>query len=199
MKNLFIKNHVVCQASKIWRNGTLLFESEENPDPKIFLKKAYQHFALDYPKFFKMDTLSKLAILNFEILVQEEKIKNTALIFANSNSSYEIDQKFQSSNASFASPALFVYTLPNIMLGEISIKHKLRSENIFFISKNFDPKLFTLYASQLFQEKKLTEAVCGWVDLHNNEYDVLLCQITGKGEMEFTEENLQKLYDAPHE
>ncbi|MCM4156759.1 hypothetical protein [Gramella sp. AN32] len=199
MNDLYIQNNLVCRSSEIWKNKALFFKSEENDDLKAFLKKAYQYIEMDYPKFFKMDNLSKLAILNFEILIQNEKIQDPALVFANSNSSLDTDQKFQKSTATFASPALFVYTLPNIMLGEISIKHTLRSENIFLISKEFNPSLYTQYVSQLFQDKNISETVCGWVDLHNSEYDVLLCRITRNGEVKFTEENLQKLYDQPHE
>ena len=39
----------------------------------------------------------------------------------------------QNKESYYPSPAVFVYTLPNICIGEISIKYKLYSENSFFI------------------------------------------------------------------
>jgi hypothetical protein len=35
-----------------------------------FSKKAYHHLGLSYPKFFKMDNLSKLAFLGAELLLK---------------------------------------------------------------------------------------------------------------------------------
>ena len=61
------------------------------------------------------------------------------MVFANSNSSLDVDIKHNASIADkekyFPKPAVFVYTLPNIMLGELSIRHLLRGENIFFVSE----------------------------------------------------------------
>ena len=99
----------------------------------------------------------------------------------------------------FPSPSLFVYTLPNIILGEISIRHQLRSENIFFISEEFDESLFVDYCFSLFNQKKAENLLCGWVDLHNNDYDVFLWEIAPSGRIDFNREELKKLYLPTHE
>ncbi|MGA8854560.1 MAG: 3-oxoacyl-ACP synthase, partial [Christiangramia sp.] len=125
--------------------------------------------------------------------------KETALVFANSASSLETDEAFAETMNEFPSPSLFVYTLPNIMLGEISIRHELRSENVFFISEDFQPDLFLDYAKVLFGEEKVRNIVCGWVNLHNNDYDVFLWQIAQSGRIDFNEEELKKLYLPIHE
>ena len=93
-----------------------------------------------------MDSLSKLAFLAGDILLNEElsieEENNIALVFSNKASSLDTDRKHQESIQNqenyYPSPAVFVYTLPNICIGEISIKHKLYSENSFFIFDSFN-------------------------------------------------------------
>ena len=63
---------------------------------------------------------------------------NWFLYITNSNS-LDSDLKHQSGIENNAvSPAVFVYTLPNIVIGEISIKYKWKSEGVFFIDEEID-------------------------------------------------------------
>ena len=55
-----VSNHLV----KV--NGTEYFEGA--PDEPNFLKALYQKLEMSYPKFFKMDDLSKLGVLGVELL-----------------------------------------------------------------------------------------------------------------------------------
>ena len=70
----------------------------------------------------------------------------------------------------FPSPAIFVYTLPNICLGEISIKHQLKSENSFFIFEEFNSEFTVNYADILLNTKKADQVLCGWVDYLKDDY-----------------------------
>ncbi len=195
MRTFSIKNSVLIRNSKVYKNGELAFENGEDPELAEFLKTLYKVQNLRYPKFFKMDNLSKLGFLGIEILtggIIEDK--QTALVFGNSASSLDTDKAFTRTINEYPSPALFVYTLPNIMLGEISIRHKLRSENIFFISENFDASLFLDYSNSLIQHNKAKNVLCGWVDLHNKGYDVFLWEISRCGSADLNEDELMKLY-----
>ncbi|WP_219548586.1 3-oxoacyl-ACP synthase [Gramella sp. MT6] len=199
-QDLFIQSSITIRNSKIWKNGDLIFGKENEIDLSKFLKTIYRHANLKYPKFFKMDSLSKLGYLGTEILTSGNiSNKETALVFANSASSLDTDEAYAETMQDFPSPSLFVYTLPNIMLGEISIRHQLNSENVFFVSREFDPSLFIDYCKALFYQKKVDNVLCGWVDLHNNDYDVFLWQIALSGGTEFNEEELKKLYLPTHE
>ena len=195
MKDLFIKNSVIIRNSKVFRNHQLILEADPGNELSKFLKKIYKDQELRYPKFFKMDKLSKLGYLGTEMLTNGNiQDKETALVFANSASCLETDEAYAESMNEFPSPSLFVYTLPNIMLGEISIRHQLRSENVFFVSEEFDPGLFVDYVRSLFQQGKTENVLCGWVNLHNNDYDVFLWEIGLSGGIDFNEEELKKLY-----
>lgn len=198
-KKLFIKNWVKFSGSKVIRNGKTEFESEKT-NLSSFLKEVYRGYKLNYPKFYKMDTLSKLGFLGTEILSEGHiEDKQTALIFANSASSLETDEDFLESMGDFPSPGIFVYTLPNIVLGEISIRHKLRSENLFMVEESFCADLFVDYCKSLFQQEKASNFVCGWVDLHNKDYDVFLWQLAPDGHLALNEKELNKLYLSSHE
>lgn len=197
---LSINNSVVIRNSKVFKNGQLIFKADQSLSTTKFLKAIYKDQNFKYPKFFKMDALSKLGYLGTEILTNGKiEDKETALVFANSSSSLETDEAYVESMDEFPSPSLFVYTLPNIMLGEISIRHQLRSENIFFISEEFDPTIFIDYSRVLIQQGKAENVLCGWVNLHNNDYDVFLWEIANSGGTEFNEEELKKLYLPTHE
>jgi len=75
-----------CRIEKesIYLNGEEVFTAT-GEDFSSFAKGAYRHLELNYPKFFKMDKLSKLAFLGAEYLLMgysaTEK-EGTALVLA---------------------------------------------------------------------------------------------------------------------
>lgn len=178
------------QNNKIIVNGKSVFEidSESFAD---FSKKAYQEFEINYPKFFKMDNVSKLAFIGAELLLKNEinpEIDNNiALVLSNKSSSLDTDVKYQKSISNpdeyYPSPAVFVYTLPNICLGEISIRHQLKSENSFFIFDKFNPEFLNNYANMLMQTKKAEKVLCGWVDYFEEEYHGFLYLLDDEGDL----------------
>lgn len=133
-----------------------------------------------YPKFFKMGNLSKLGWLTSEILLNEDPIKDhylpneIGIVISNSNASLDSDLKYYDSINEIPSPALFVYTLPSIMAGEISIRNNIKGENAFFISEYFDLELIQHYVSDLLNNNKLKACICGWVELVGEEYNAVL-------------------------
>ena len=69
-------------------------------------------------------------ITNFIQCFREDLIKQ------NEHSCLETDIEHQEEvNKQKASPAVFVYTLPNIVIGEISIRNKWFGESAFFLMK----------------------------------------------------------------
>jgi len=193
----FIQSICTIQNSEIILDGETIFKMEPTSFSD-FSKKAYQDFEVNYPKFFKMDSLSKLAFLGAELLLKNEiddlKENNIALIFSNNSSSLDTDIKYQKSISDaenyFPSPAVFVYTLPNICLGEISIRHQLKSENSFFIFEDFNPAFMMKYASVLIDSKKADKVLCGWVEYLDEKYKVFLYLVGREGIIEHKIETL---------
>jgi hypothetical protein len=190
----------------VYKNETLVFENKnvELPD---FLLSAYHHFELKYPKFYKMDNLSKLGWLATEILLKdgfnanEYKPEQVGIVLANASSSLDTDIRYFETAKDIASPALFVYTLPNIVTGEICIRHHFQGENAFFIFDDFDARFIQQYVDNLLNTNILQCCICGWVELLNNQYKTVLFLVekdkAGKG-IVFTKENLNKLYQLEH-
>ncbi|WP_261510184.1 3-oxoacyl-ACP synthase [Chryseobacterium paludis] len=178
-----MKKDATCtiENSTITVNGNIIFESRDTAFQE-FAKEAYKSLDMNYPKFHKMDSLSKLAFLSAEMLLKDRDNNGTALVFANKSSSLDTDFKYQDSinseNNYFPSPAVFVYTLPNICVGEISIRHQMQTENAFFVLDEFDEKFLTDYATQILQTKKAEKVLCGWVELYQESYKAFVYLLT---------------------
>jgi len=171
-----------CRISKelVIVNGEIIFRKDEI-SADDFTKQIYKNSKLDYSKFYKMDLLSKFAFLGTEILkahskkITEYGDDEIALLFSNSVSSADTDIKFQKSylEEGSPSPSLFVYTLPNILIGEIAIRNKWFGENLFTIFPKFDSDFFANYCNILLS--KNTEAcLCGWINILDENVDVFL-------------------------
>jgi hypothetical protein len=204
------KNNYISAVCSI-KNGTITLNTSveyTNPtgDSIDFLKSAYKHYQLNYPKFYKMDNLCKLAFLASDILLKKHNViekyaaEDIAIIIANSASSLEIDTEHQHTiedrNNYFPSPANFVYTLPNILIGEIAIRNKIKGENTFFIFDKFDTHFMSDYCNLLLNSGKAKVIIAGWVDFFENKYEAKLyiaeSQEQGLKQLH-TEENLNTL------
>lgn len=178
-----MKKIAVCniENSQITLNEKIVFSSQDITFQE-FAKEAYKSLDLNYPKFHKMDSLSKLAFLSAEMILKDQDNTRTALVFANRSSSLDTDFKYQDSINSkenyFPSPAVFVYTLPNICVGEISIRHQMQTENVFFVLDEFDESFLNNYAQQILDTRKAEKVLCGWVELYQESYKAFVYLLT---------------------
>lgn len=171
----YIISYCHISSNRCWVNGKELFGSDLTEN---FIKRVYDFLEIKYSKFHKMDQLSKVAFLGSELLKKEiPEIESfdendIALLFSNKFSSAVTDVKFQESyqNGGSPSPSLFVYTLPNILMGEIAIRNKWYGENMFTVGPNFDATYFTNYCDLLLN-KNSKAALCGWVNVDNNNVE----------------------------
>lgn len=141
------------------------------------LPELYRQWAGDYPKFFKMDTLSKLGFLLTEMLVAGEEDRfvpredRAVLVFSREGCLAQ-DRHYAESMADFPSPSLFVYTLPNIVTGEIAIRNQYAGETSAFLMDGLDPKLLWDTVRQAFQDPVTQSAVVAWINcLSDTEWE----------------------------
>ncbi|MBO4656081.1 MAG: 3-oxoacyl-ACP synthase [Bacteroidales bacterium] len=158
------------------------------PNIDEHLSQLYRNIGMNYPKFFKMDRLCKAGILGAEQLLKDynfdqDTVKDDwGIILMNSASSLDNDRRFQETIAKdnyYPSPAVFVYTLANIVTGEIAIRHKIGGESSFYVMPEFDKKMMEEIISQAFTANpELTHIICGWVDVDQGNCDVkmFLCR-----------------------
>ena len=169
------------------REAILPDGSELHPttdDPKQWLSELYGHLGMAYPKFFKMDRLSKAGILAAEMVMRavgqsNEELKNDwGVVCFNNAASLDDDRAYQETIQDpenyFPSPSVFVYTLANIVAGEMSIKYKLRGETSFYVSQHFDRERVERAVADVFAQTKATHLLAGWVDYDNGHCDVQL-------------------------
>ncbi len=199
-KNYYIESYCHIKNNQLWLNGETIFEDKQSDNLKSFLKSAYKNLEIKYPKFFKMDNLSKISFLAAEIIFKKITLENIAIVFSNKAASLDTDRKFQNSISSvdnfYPSPAVFVYTLPNIGIGEISIRHQLKSENAFFVFENYNANFHQNYENELLQNNNSEAVLGGWVNVDGDNYDAFVYLVSKNGIIEHTKENLLKLYKA---
>ncbi|MEX6688112.1 hypothetical protein QTN47_11435 [Danxiaibacter flavus] len=185
------------------KNGTRLFEAHDG-DVQAFLVNAYLHMGIDYPKFYKMDALSKLGWLASEILLKDEPSlkkyapEEIAIVLGNANASLDVDFKYYKTVEEIASPALFVYTLPNIMIGEMSIRNGFKGENGFFIFDEFDAGFMETYVGGLMDSGTTKLCICGWVDVLGEDYHATLFLVENAGDdtILFNKANMDKIFSG---
>jgi len=193
-----------CHITKntVFINGKIIVQENEELTFSEFSKKIYKDNNLSYSKFFKMDNISKLAFLGAELIFRHTNILKQddaiAIVLSNRASSLDTDRKYQESISDesnyYPSPAVFVYTLPNIAIGEISIRHQLKSENAFFVFDKFNAEFLNKYATVLIKNKKATTVLCGWVDFDNNAYEAFLYLVSQNGDVILTTEEINRRY-----
>ena len=125
---------------KLVVNGRAVFTSQA--PIQDFFTELYTLSGANYPKFYKMDAQSKLAFLCAEFLLKDNTVKDTtpfdwSVVLSCANSSNDTDIKYWENARQAPSPAAFVYTLPNVMLGEICIRHGFKREYSCFIFSYF--------------------------------------------------------------
>jgi hypothetical protein len=175
-----IRDYCIIRDRQVSLHGTSLFSSGES-QPAAFFTEAYRHFGLNYPKFHKMDSLCKLGYLASELLLKDKSLDEKysgdqiGLVFCNAASSIDTDRihqlTIQDRNSYFPSPSVFVYTLANIVIGEICIRHKIYGENAFFISENFNPDQLVEYVRLLFDEDIVQCCLAGWLEINGDQYE----------------------------
>jgi len=202
LKEKYITGSCVIQQSRVYLNGKTVFENNI-AEVSVFLDSAYQHFDLRYPKFYKMDNLSKLGILGSDIMLRKNlkagdyQPDEMGIVLMNASASLDTDIKYYKTVSDIASPALFVYTLPNIVIGEICIRNNFKGENAFFVFKEFDVTFMSRYVNNLFDNNVIEACICGWLELLEENYKSVLLLVEKKkieDSLPFTEDNINKIY-----
>lgn len=143
------------------------------------LSEIYRKYVGDYPKYHKMDALSRLAFLATELLLSRGDVSQDsgrATILFNRTSSVVADRCHLGSIAKpgefYPSPSVFLGTLPNIATGEIVIRHGYTGETSLYITDFRDEALMKKVVSSSFSQGGFRSLICGFVDCEfvNSEF-----------------------------
>ncbi|MFA5752471.1 MAG: hypothetical protein WC910_05335 [Bacteroidales bacterium] len=169
------------------------------------LTEIYRYLDAGYPKFHKMDNLSKAGFLASEMVLQaldydrETPDGSTSVVFANKSASLDDDKRFQETinpDSNYPSPAVFVYTLPNIVTGEVAIRNKILGETSFFILEDFDAEKMHIFIEWAFSSPGISRVLCGWTEYIDNHCDVLVMMVDKESSqgMDYNTLNINQLY-----
>ena len=128
----------------------LWFDVASSAGLETQLGSAYKNTLINYPKFHKMNNLCKLAWLAAVRLFDEQphygKWKNNerlGTVFFNAASSLASDaphmRSIQPGAGQTPSPSVFVYTLPNILNGELAIYFGWHGYSNFYVGDLTEP------------------------------------------------------------
>lgn len=161
---MYIEHLIKWHNYTLHREGELLITIADHTPLTDIPLKVYEQAGISYPKFFKMDLLSRVAFLATELLspdvtdLDKEKI---AVALSSSSGCLDVDKKYDASRKTLASPALFVYTLPNIMLGEICIRHGFKGEQMTTIAEQPDIDWMLFYVNDLLGNRETEACLLG--------------------------------------
>ncbi|MBE6340090.1 MAG: beta-ACP synthase [Bacteroidales bacterium] len=173
-------------------NGKLVVDGKEilncNTDFDTFIREIYHQKNEPNLKFFKMDRLSKLGYMGAQYVIGKSSAHavyeptDTAIILYNHASSLDTDvQHMRDLAKGEASPATFVYTLPNIVLGEIAISCGVRGETTFFVCANArEEAQVTAYAKYLLTSHRYRNVLFGKCELLGENYNLNIHLLTLK-------------------
>lgn len=177
---------VILDQRKLWEGKKELGE-QEGQEHHSLLTTLYKQMIGNYPKFYKMDGLSRLGFVASEILLNAEKgetDKERAIIFFNHSSSIASDRNYKESindkNNYFPSPSIFVYTLPNIVTGEIAIRNHFHGETSFFILPDKDERMMEEILQASCRDAQSKSFLTGWIDYEDErhfEAELKICRI----------------------
>ena len=173
---------------RIYQNEVLLngkkYFTGDNKQPGELSMQLYRFLKKEYPKFYKMDALSKATFLAAHHLLEgrEEEIHQagdqTAILLSNAASSLDTDLKhladIEDKSNYYPSPSVFVYTLPNIGLGEICIRYGIKGENCFYVFENFPADFLAKQSEDLMQNNLAQFVIGGWCEVFEDEMDIFL-------------------------
>ena len=179
---------VVLDHQKLWE-GKKELEEQEGQEHHSLLTSLYKQMIGNYPKFYKMDGLSRLGFVASEILLNAEKgetdverreeegerlLEERAIIFFNHSSSIASDRNYKESindkDNYFPSPSIFVYTLPNIVTGEIAIRNHFHGETSFFILPDKDERMMEEILQASCRDAQSKSFLTGWIDYEDERH-----------------------------
>lgn len=167
---------VILDQRKLWERKEELGE-QEGQEHHSLLTFLYKQMIGNYPKFYKMDGLSRLGFVASEILLNAEKgetDKERAIIFFNHSSSIASDRNYKESindkDNYFPSPSIFVYTLPNIVTGEIAIRNHFHGETSFFILPDKDERMMEEILQASCRDAQSKSFLTGWIDYEDERH-----------------------------
>jgi 3-oxoacyl-[acyl-carrier-protein] synthase-1 len=134
--------------------------------------EIYKKYLADGSRFFKMDLYSRLAYVGTGLLAKDSlegcDPEDRALFIFTQNGSLLADRKHLSTFADpkefFPSPAVFINTLPNVVLGEIAVRNNVKGETTLVLLPERDETAMQMVIDATLAATRPSVIMYGWVD-----------------------------------
>ncbi len=134
--------------------------------------EIFKKYLADGSRFFKMDLYSRLAYVGTTLLakdaLEDAGSEDRALVIFTQNGSVLADRKhlstFSHPDEFFPSPAVFINTLPNVVLGEIAVKNSIKGETTLVLLPDRDETAMQRIIEATVAATRPSVLICGWVD-----------------------------------
>lgn len=156
--------------------GKRIVFSSKSTEYNVFIREAFKKLGDENQKFYKMDNLCKLGYVAAGYLLNgvEFEPEEMGIIVMNAVGSLDTDLDHEriisEQGDAMASPSVFVYTLPNVVVGEICIRYKIKGENTFFVSEGHESEKTMKYIEKAMERANLHYCITGWCELLGNRY-----------------------------
>ena len=136
------------------------------------ITEIFKKYIADTSRFFKMDLYSRLAYVGTTLLAKDlldgSEPEDRALFIFTQNGSVLADRKhlstFSDPEAFFPSPAVFINTLPNVVLGEIAVRNVIKGETTLVMLPGRDDAAMDGILEATLSATRPAVMLCGWVD-----------------------------------
>ena len=136
------------------------------------ITEIFKKYLADGSRFFKMDLYSRLAYVGTSLLAKDSlegsDPEDRALIVFTQNGSVLADRKhlstFSNPDEFYPSPAVFINTLPNVVLGEIAVKNSIKGETTLVLLPRRDEAAIDKVIEATVSATRPAVLICGWVD-----------------------------------
>ena len=136
------------------------------------ITEIYKKYIADGSRFFKMDLYSRLAYVGTSLLAKDSleghDPEDRALFVFTQNGSVLADRKhlstFSNPEEFYPSPAVFINTLPNVVLGEIAVKNSIKGETTLVLLPARDEAAMDRIMDATVTATRPAVVIYGWVD-----------------------------------
>ena len=134
--------------------------------------EIFKKYLADGSRFFKMDLYSRLAYVGTTLLAKDAlegvNPEDVALFIFTLNGSVLADRKhlstFSNPDEFYPSPAVFINTLPNVVLGEIAVRNNIKGGTTLVMLPDRDETTIDRILEASLSATRPSVMICGWVD-----------------------------------
>ena len=172
-------SYEVVRRLRITPDGLSLDEKDvplENRGASL-ITEVFKKYLADGSRFFKMDLYSRLAYVGTSLLAKDSLAdydpEDVALVIFTQNGSVLADRKhlstFSNPEEFYPSPAVFINTLPNVVLGEIAVKNNVKGETTLVLLPSRDEAAMSRIIEATGSVTGPAVMICGWIDCDSED------------------------------